>query len=484
MRTLRIAAAALVLVTPTFAAAQKSQPLDRSVQPTAGAPKALQPPKWTKSKLANGADLVVVERHDLPLVAFSINFVGGSVNFDPADKVGLGSVTAAMMTEGTTTRSADQLSEAQQRLGTNIFTFVGQESGSIQFTSLAEKFEPTLALLADVLLHPAFPQDALERLRGQRLIGLTQSKDQPNAIAQNVFAKLLYGADHPYGRIVTEQSMRSLTRDDLVAFHKNYFRPGRAVITVSGEVNAARIKSQVEKALAGWTAGGERPSFNYPPLPAQKSTTIYLVDKPKSAQSVFALGLPGPPRSTPDYYALQVMNNILGGLFQSRINHNIREVKGYSYGAGSSFGYGKGPGAFRASGGIVTAKSDSALIEFMKELRGVQGGVPFTADEIEQGKSSLIQGLPNRFASVNGLSASIGTIYTEDLPESYYSDYAAKINAVTSDDLVRVAKKYIDLDHLNILIVGDRATIEQPLRKTGIAPVVILDAEGKPVVVP
>jgi zinc protease len=199
---------------------------------------------------------------------------------------------------------------------------------------------------------------------------------------------------------------------------------------------------------------------------------------------VFSLGLPGPSRSTPDYYAIQVMNHILGGLFQSRINHNIREEKGYSYGVNSSFAYGRGPGAFEAGGGIVTAKTDSALIEFMKELRGVQGGIPFTADEIMQGKESLIQSLPRRFASVNGIGGAIGSLYVQDLPETYYQEYASKINAVTSDDLVRVAKKYIDLDHLSIVIVGDRATIEEPLRKTGIAPVAILSTEGLPVMVP
>jgi zinc protease len=482
MRTLSVSAAALLVA--TTAGAQTSQPLDRAVQPTPGASKALQPPKWTKTKLANGADLVIVERHDLPLVAFNINFVGGAYNFEPADKVGLATFVAAMMSEGTTSRTADQLSDAQQRLGTNIFPFVSQESGSMQFTALADKFEPSLALLADIMLHPSFPADALERLRGQRLIGLTQQKDSPNGIASNVFPKLLYGNDHPYGRTVTEQGVRSITRDDLVAFHKSYFQPGRAVITVTGDISAQTVKGKLDKALAEWTAGGERPSFDYPPLPAPKATTIYLVDKARAAQSVFAIGLPGPPRSTADYFAIQVMNNILGVLFQSRINHNIREVKGYSYGARSSFAYGKGPGPFQAGGGIVTAKSDSALIEFMKELKGVQGGIPFTDDEIAQGKSSLIQGLPNRFASVNGTGSSIGTIYTEGLSETYYADYAAKINAVTSSDLVRVARKYIDLDHLNILIVGDRSVIEQPLRATKIAPVVILDAEGKPVVVP
>jgi hypothetical protein len=252
-------------------------------------------------------------------------------------------------------------------------------------------------------------------------------------------------------------------------------------ITVTGDVDPAAVRGIVERTLAAWPAGGARPTVAYPSPPPPKSTTIYLVDKPKAAQSVFEIGLPGPPRDTPDYYALQVMNNILGGLFQSRLNHDIREVKGYSYGVGSGFAFGRGPGAFEASGGIITAKTDSALIAFMTHLRGVQGGVPFTEDEIRQGKESLIQSLPRRFASVNATGGAVGSVYVQDLGESYWQDYAKKIDAVTTDDLVRVAKKYIDLDKINILIVGDRAVIEEPLRKTGIAPIVILDAEGKPV---
>ena len=206
------------------------------------------------------------------------------------------------------------------------------------------------------------------------------------------------------------------------------------------------------------------------------------MDKPKAAQSNFAIGLAGPPRNTPDYFALQVMNTILGGIFQSRLNHNIREEKGYSYGVSSRFAYGKGPGAFQGGGGMTTAKTDSALIEFMKELRGVEGGKPFTDDEIAQGKAHLAQGLPSFFQSVGATNNSVSTLYLQDLPKDYYQTYAAKINAVTKDDLVRVAKKYIDLDHLNIVIVGDRAVIEEPLRKTGIAPIVLLGIDGKPVV--
>lgn len=456
--------------------------VDRTVEPPPTAPKPLHVPTWTHTTLSNGAELVVTPKRDLPLVSFTINFVGGANQFEPADKTGLAGLTAAMMREGTTSRTGDQLSDALELLGVGgISLGVGSEAGSIGFSSTKGKFAPTLGVLADVLLHPSFPAEALERLRGQTLVNLTAAKDQPQSIGNNVFARVVYGTEHPYGRVQTEAKVRSITRDDVVAFHKEYFQPGRAIISVTGDVDPATVKSVVEKALAGWTRGGDRPSFAYPPVPVKAATTIYLVDKPKAAQSVFVIGLVGPPRDTPDYFPLQVMNTILGGIFQSRLQHNIREEKGYSYGVGSRFAYGKGPGAFQGGGAMTTAKTDSALIEYMKELRGVEGERPFTDDELAQGKAHLAQGLPSMFESVGATSNAIASLYTQGLPQDYYQTYAARVNAVTKDDLVRVAKKYIDLDHLNIIIVGDRAVIEEPLRKTGIAPIVVLDIDGKPV---
>lgn len=490
-RTLPVlaAAAALAVGTPLSVGAQakapqksaQRAPLDRTKQPPVGPKPSVPIPSWTTSTLSNGAQLIVAEKHDLPLVSVTVNFIGGRTQFEDAAKIGVAQLTAQMLSEGTATRSGDELADAQQMLGTDISASIGSESGSIGFTALSSKLAPALDLLADMLLHPTFPADALERRRGQTLVALTQAKDRPNAIAANVFSRILYGEAHPYGRVMTEETVKAITRDDIVNFHRAYFQPARAVITIAGDVDPATARATVEKALASWPAGGSPAVFDYPAPPAPKGTTIFLVDKPNAAQSVFALGEPGPARDTPDYYALQVMNTILGQLFQSRLNHLIREVRGYSYGVGSAFSYGRGPGPFRAGGDIVTAKTDSALIDFMNELRGVQGSKPFTEDEIQQGKESLIQGLVRRFESVSATGSSISGLYVQDLPQSFFRDYARNVNAVTADDLVRVAKKYIDLDHLNIVIVGDRATIEEPLRKTGIAPIVVLDVNGKPV---
>lgn len=473
-----IALATALLIALASVASLAQQTLDRTKAPTPGANPTLRVPTWTKSQLPNGAMLIVSERRGLPLVSFNITFLGGSNQFEPATKRGVAAMTTSMLTEGTATKTGDQLSDALQLLGANINANVGGEEGSINFVSTAKNFDATLAILADMMLNSTFPAEALERLRARTLVNLTQARDQPAVISSQVFSKILYGEAHPYGQRTTDASIKAITRDDVVAFQKAYFQPGRAIITVVGDITALKAKASVQKGLAAWAKAGEKPSFEYPKLPELQTAKIYLVDKPGAAQSVFNIGLPGPSRSTPDYFALQVMNTILGGMFQSRLNANIREQKGYSYGVNSGFAYGKGPGAFRAGGAIFSGKTDAALLEFMKELKGIVGEIPITDQEIKTAKDSLIQRLPQAFSSVNGTSNAITSLVVQGLPDDYYQTYAKNIAAVTKEDLQRVAKRYIDLNHLAIVIVGDRATIEGPLKATGVAPIAIVDLDG------
>src|SRR6267142_1237761 len=381
---------AIMLSLSSFGLARAQQPLDRTKIPPPGKAPELRVPTWTRTVLDNGATLIVSERHGLPLVSFSLTFLGGANQFEPVSRRGLAAITSTMLTEGTTTKNGDQLSDALQLLGTTVFTNIGGEEGSIGFVSTTRNFEGTLAILSDMMLNSTFPAEALERLRGRTLASLTQAKDQPTIVGAQVFSKGLYG----------------------------------------------------------------------------------------TAQSVVNIGLPGPPRNTPDYFALQVLNTILGGQFQSRLNANIREQKGYSYGVNSNFAYGKGPGAFRAGGSIFSAKTDAALIEFMKEFRGIVGERPITEEELKTAKDSLIQGLPQRFSSVSSTGSTITNLIVQGLPEDYYQNYPKNVAAVTKEDLLRVAKQYIDLSHLAIVIVGDRASVEGPLKATGIAPITVLDIEG------
>jgi zinc protease len=471
--------AILILAVLSALPASAQPPLDRSKIPPPGKAPELRVPAWTKATLSNGAVLFVSEKHDLPLVSFSLLVMGGADQFETAARKGLAGITASMLSEGTTTRDGEAISNALQLLGTSITAGIGGESGAMGFVSTTGKFGQTLDILADMLLHSTFPAPALERIRAQRIVALNTAKAQPGAIARRVFPKVLYGTGHPFGQLTTEDTLKAITRDDVAAFAKSYFQPGRAAIVVVGDVTPASAKTAVEKALAAWPAGGDKPTFSYPPVPPQPATTIYLVDKPGAAQSTFAIGEPGPPRSTPDYYAIEVMNTLLGGMFQSRLNANIREEKGLSYGVSSGFAFGKGPGPFRAGGDIISAKSDVALTEFMKEFRGIEGARPVTDDELQTSKAALVQSLPGMFASVSSIGSAIGTLWQQGLPDDYYQQYGKAVNAVTRDAVVGVAKKYIDLDHLSIVIVGDRKTIEEPLKATKIAPVTVLDIEGQ-----
>ncbi len=467
------------LVIALSTAGLPGQALDRKTIPPPGRTPDLRVPVWTRTTLANGADFIVSEKHDLPLVSFSITVLGGAAQFEPADRTGLASITAAMLSEGTKTRDGEALSNALQLLGTSVSTSIGAESGSMSFVSTSGKFGATLEILADMLLNSTFPADALERIRGQRLVALTQARAQPESIASRVFPRVLYGPSHPYGRVVAEESLKAITRDDIAKFHAGYFESGRALITVVGDVTPAAARAAVEKALSAWPKAGTRPTFSYPALPEPSKTTIYLVDRAGAAQSNVAIGHPGPPRGTPDYYALQVMNTMLGGMFQSRLNANIREEKGYSYGVSSSFAFGKGPGAFRTGGAIVGDKTDAALNEFMKELRGILGARPITDDELATAKDSLIQRLPATFASVSAINNASTNLWTQGLPDDYYQQYTKAVAAVTRDEALRVAKKYIDLDKLAIVVVGDRASIDAPLKATNVAPITYLDIEGR-----
>ncbi len=485
-----ILAATLVASFPALASPRHDdrgqQPaLDRSKVPPPGPAPQLRVPAWTKATLTNGAELIVSEKHDLPLVAFSITFQGGADQVEPADKRGVAAVTAAMMLEGTKTRDGEALSNALQLLGTSVQTGIGGESGTIRFTSTAAKFEPTLAILADILENPTFPAAALERQRGQRLVALQQARNQGPAILNRVFPRVLYGTAHPFGQATDEQTIKAITREDLVALHSSYFTPSHALVTVVGDVSAAAAKAAVQRALTSWAAPEQaehaaHETFKYPALPQAKETTIYLVDRPGAAQSSVAIGLPGPPRDTADYYPLAVMNMMLGGHIQSRLSANIREEKGYSYGVRSSFDFGHGPGAFRAGGEIVGEKTDLALIEFVKELKGIEGSKPITDEELAMTKDALSQRLLGTFGSVAGTENAITTIWLQGLPEDYYQQYAKRIAAITREDVLRVAKQYVDLNHLAIVVVGDRKSIEDGLKATGIAPIVVLDATGAP----
>ena len=289
---------------------------------------------------------------------------------------------------------------------------------------------------------------------------------------------MLYG-DHAYGRDNTEQTIKAITRDDIVKFYESTYRPNNGVLIVVGDFNKAALKTKLEGAFSGWKAGDVTPRDLGAAKPLDK-TGIYLVDRPNSAQSIVSIGQIGIDRSNPDYFPVVVMNSILGGGITSRISMNLREDKGYTYGAGSGWTFRRGAGPFRAGGDIQTAVTKEAIIEFMKELNGIRSGSPATQKELDYNKQSLIRRYPAGFETVGAISNQLSNLVVYGLPDTYFNDYISKVNAVTLDDVNRVAKQYLDPAKMAIVVVGDRKAIESGLKDLGY-PIVILDADGKPV---
>ena len=340
--------------------------------------------------------------------------------------------------------------------------------------------DKVLELFADVLLHPAFPTKELERMRRQRLAAIARRADSADSIAGIVFPRLLYGSDHPYGRFETVKSVQGVSRDEIVAFYKKVYVPNNASLVVVGDVTPDAIVAKLEAALKDWKPG-EAVEPKLPEPPSGKAVTVYLVDKPAAAQSVLAVGQVGVARSTPDYFPLSVMNAILGGQFSSRINLNLREDKGYTYGARSSFAFRQGPGPFQAGAPVQTDKTKEALVELTKEIADISGKRPATADELAFAKDRLVKGFPSRFETNAGQAGTLAELVLYNLPDDYFTHYQSRVEAVSRDDVTRVAKKYLDPGHMMILVVGDKAKIESGLKELPYAKVInALDPEGEP----
>ncbi len=435
-------------------------------------------PKIQKEKLSNGMELWMVEQKELPIVSMNMVFKSGSAS-EPADRVGVANMTASLLDDGTTTRSAEQLANELRQIGiSGIGSGSGWDSTNVSVQTLTKHLDKALELYADVVQNPAFPASEVESLRARSLVGLRQQKANPNAISNVVYNKVLYG-DHPYGRDNTEATLKAIGRDDLVKYYESVYKPNNATLIVVGDFNRAALKSKIEKAFAGWKPGTVA-NGTLPEAAKLDKTAVYLVDRPNSAQSVVSIGHVGIDRMHPDYFPVLVMNTILGGGFTSRINMNLREDKGYTYGARSGFSFRRGAGPFSAGGDIQTAVTKEAVAEFMRELNDIRGGRPVTEKELDYNKQSLIRRYPAGFETNGAISNQLANLVTYGLPDSYFNDYIAKINAVSVADVNRVAKQYLDPSKMAIVIVGDRKVIEPGLKDLGYS-INILNADGMPV---
>jgi zinc protease len=458
--------------------------------PRGGPAPRLTLPQLQRRKLANGLDVFIVEHHELPVVTMNLVVKSGAAA-DPAGLAGLANVTANLIDQGTTTRSAIDIATQLASIGAQLNTGGGgpqQASGgswdgtNITLTTLTRHLDRALDIYSDVITHPAFAEAELGRLRGSRLNALAQRRDDATQIANVVYPALLYGAAHPYGHPLQgdETSVKAISVADVRKFYESSFIPNNSALIVVGDVRADDVVARLERALAGWKSGSVTPAAIAAPAPRDR-TGIYLVDRPGAAQSVINIGHVGVARSSRDYFPLLVLNMVLGGQFVSRVNLNLREDKGYTYGARTAFDYRRAPGPFTASAGVQTAVTRESLVEFLKELRGIRGDRPITAAELAAAKQSLILGFPRGFETPSQIAARLSDVVLYDLPADYFNSYIANIEKVTLADVERVAKSVIDPSRMAILIVGDLKTIEPGLRGLeGLGETItVLDPEGR-----
>ncbi|MCU0623532.1 MAG: insulinase family protein [Gemmatimonadaceae bacterium] len=471
------AAAALMAAAVAAPLAAQGPPPFPTQPPVLGPLRPLSVPPITVRTLPNGLTLWVAEQHELPLVDVSL-IVRTGPEADPADRLGLATLTADLLDEGTTTRSALAIADQAQFLGAQLATFATWEQTTISLHVPTTRLDSALALFADVALRPAFGAEELERLRASRLTALLQARDQGPQIASRLFAHVVFGERHPYGRPVTgtEATTRAITRDDVARFHATWYRPNNAVLLVVGDITPDDAERRIATLFGGWPRAAVPPRA-VPAPPATRPTTIVLVDKPGAPQASFRIGGPGIARRSPDAFAVLVMNTVLGGSFTSRLNDNLREKKGYTYGANSGFAQRRGAGPWTASAEVVSAKSDSALLEFLKELRAIRTPVPDA--ELQKTREYLQRQLAGDFESTRDILGQLVPLAVYGLPRDYWNRYTANVGAVRGTDVQRVARTYIDPERLTIVIVGDRASLEPALRATGVGPIEIRDLDGK-----
>ena len=449
--------------------------IDPAKPPHLGPPPALHVPPVRTATLPNGVKLYLVEMHEVPVVQWTLTVAGGGREDDSLP--GLASFTANMLDEGADTLDAFGIAAEAAYLGANLRTGSDWDQILVSMSVPRRTMDRALGLMSQVALDPTFRSADVARQRSLRLADILQARAQPTVVASLESNALLYPAGHPYHASLTGDSAATAGLDSAAVrrFYRGVFRPDRAHLIVTGDITLAQAEAEAQRYFGTWKApavpahGPAAPATL--PQPWHGSTTVYLVDKPGAAQSVVRIGAPGVSRLSPDYYAIEVMNTILGGSFSSRINQNLRETHGYSYGAGSGFAYRPLPGPWIASSSVRTDVTDSSLVEFFKEFRRI-GDSAVSPVELRRAKSYIALGLASQFETTGEMAGQIDELLQFHLPLDYYNCYTRNIMAVTAADVQRVARKYLRPNHLAVVVVGDVSKIRPGIEALRLGPVV------------
>jgi zinc protease len=439
-------------------------------------------PRAEEATLKNGLQVILLPSHKVPTFNMQLVVLSGGLS-DKPDFRGLASFTAALLREGTAKRSSKDIAEQVDALGATLTanSSLSSLTSTVNASGLVENLDQTLDLFADVIRNPTFPQAEVDKYKTRTLAQLQLQRSIPQFLAAEQFQRAIYGTSHPASLIAAPaESIKKLTSKDLADFHAMYYRPNNAILAIVGDVTMKEIMPKLEKAFGDWQKG-DVPAVTIPPVPAQSESRIVLIDRPGSVQTVLQLGTLGIERTSPDYFSVLVADRVLGGGPSGRLFLNLREDKGYTYGAYSNFGGTKFRGTWISSSEVRTDVTEGAMKEFMYELNRMRNEtVP--AEELENAKRAIIGGFALSLEQPQTLLQNIITQKLYNLPADYWDTYPQKVSAITAADVQNAAQKYIDLGHLQVVAVGDAAKAREILAKYG--KVEVYDAEGKPVTGP
>ena len=453
--------------------------LDRTAQPRPGSDPSFTPPPHMRQRLANGLEVVVVERRDLPVIAMGLLVRGGAAG-DPLERPGLSSLTARMLSEGTTTRSSEQIADEFESLGARLFAQIDREHAFFSTETLSRNWAKALELLADIVTRPTFPEQDLTRVLRERRTDLERIQDDPVGLAERAIDGVLYGPGTPFGH-PTEGTLAGLAdvdRSQLEALWSSAYQPSRASLILAGDVSLPEAIAGVERALGHWQ---DRAPAGAPVVPASQApavTTLYLLDKPGAAQSVIRAAHPTVPRTDPAYFRLSLLNFAFGGQFTARLNMNLRQDKGYSYGYRSRVEWRRNISSLIAGGSVQTAVTKESVIETLHEFAEINGARPLTAEEFTNARAGMLRGYANLFETPGQVVRQLAELGLYQLSPDYFQWYQSAIAALSLEEARAAGRELVQADQLAVLVVGDRAVIEPGLRELGL-PLVHVDSEGK-----
>jgi zinc protease len=457
--------------------------LDRTLMPQASAEPEFTPPVPVHRTLSNGLRVTVVEKKGVPIVAFSLIVQAGAIT-DPVGLPGLASFTTQLLPEGTTTRSSQDIANEFEFIGSRLSSETRKEVSLLSTETLSKHWSTALELMADVARNPAFPEREIERVRREHLTDIRRGKDDPTFVAKWILPSLVFGPDSRYGHpsIGTEDSVAAFTRSDLETHFRANFNPSRANLVVVGDVSLDDVLEQAENAFGDWA---DTPAEVPAPVSsaadgdlAAGPTTIYLVDKPGAAQSVIRAGHVTVPRGHADYGALTLLNFCFGGQFSARLNQNLRQDKGYSYGFHSGISWFREPSLLVAGGSVQTDVTRESVVETLKEFQEIHADRPVSDEELEAARAGMMLGYPAGFERPGQVLAQVINLLQHGLPDDYFKTYRDRVTAITLDDVRQAGTDRVHPEGLKILVVGDRSTVESGLRELDL-PVVLLDSEGR-----